>query len=62
MLSRLLMDLSVDERTLILRRYFKRHTQAQIARDLGTSQVQVSRMESRILKKLRERAVELPDS
>lgn len=57
-LSRLLQDLSAEERTLILRRYFKRHTQAQIARDLGTSQVQVSRMESRIIKKLRERAVE----
>ena len=58
MLSKLLLDLSGDERTLILRRYFKRHTQAQIARDLGTSQVQVSRMESRILKKLRDRASE----
>ena len=56
MLSRLLKDLSAEERTLIFRRYFKRHTQAQIARDLGTSQVQVSRMESRILKKLRHMA------
>ena len=57
-LSKLLRDLTDDERTLILRRYFKRHTQAQIARDLGVSQVQVSRMESRILKKMRERAGE----
>ena len=56
MLAGLLKDLSADERALILRRYFKRHTQTQIARDLGTSQVQVSRMESRILKKLRDRA------
>lgn len=55
-LSKLLRELTADERTLILRRYFRRHTQAQIARDLGTSQVQVSRMESRILKKLREMA------
>lgn len=61
LLSRLLMELSDDERTLILRRYFKRHTQAQIASDLGTSQVQVSRMESRILKKLRDRAGEPAD-
>ena len=30
-LSKLLQDLPDDERTLILRRYFKRHTQAQIA-------------------------------
>ena len=55
-LAKLLRDLPVDERTLILRRYFKRHTQAQIARDMGTSQVQISRMESRILKKLRSMA------
>jgi RNA polymerase sporulation-specific sigma factor len=45
-----------SERTLIFRRYFKRHTQAQIARDMGTSQVQVSRLESRILNKLRSMA------
>lgn len=56
MLSKLLRDLPDDERMLILRRYFKRHTQASIARDLGTSQVQVSRMESRILRKLRAMA------
>ena len=55
-LSKLLRDLPDEERTLILRRYYMRHTQAQIARDLGTSQVQVSRMESRILKKLRSMA------
>ena len=55
-LSKLLKDLPDEERTLILRRYFKRHTQAQIARDMGTSQVQVSRMESRILRKLRAMA------
>lgn len=56
MLSKLLRDLPSEERTLILRRYFKRHTQASIARDLGTSQVQVSRMENRILRKLRAMA------
>lgn len=55
-LSKLLRDLPAEEKTLLLRRYFKRHTQAQIARDMGTSQVQVSRMESRILKKLRSMA------
>ena len=55
-LVKLLQDLPQEERALILRRYFKRHTQARIARDLGTSQVQISRMESRILKKLRSMA------
>lgn len=58
LLSRLIRDLSGEERTIILRRYFQRHTQTQIARDLGISQVQVSRMESRILKRMRQMAGE----
>ena len=52
-LSKLLRDLSDEERMLIVRRYFKSHTQTQIARDMGVSQVQVSRMESRIIKRMR---------
>ena len=55
-LAQLLRDLSDDERMLIVRRYFKSHTQTQIARDLGVSQVQVSRMESRILGRMRKLA------
>jgi len=57
-LSRLLRDLPDEERTLIVRRYFKSHTQTEIARDMGISQVQVSRMESRIIKKMRRAAGE----
>lgn len=52
-LARLLGDLPPEERMLIVRRYFKSHTQTQIARDMGISQVQVSRMEHRILKRMR---------
>lgn len=55
-LKKLLKDLSDDERALIVRRYFKSHTQTEIARDLGVSQVQVSRMESRIIKRMRAMA------
>lgn len=55
-LAKLLRDLSEEERALIVRRYFRRQTQAQIARDMGTSQVQVSRMERRILRRMRELA------
>ncbi|MEE1199398.1 MAG: SigB/SigF/SigG family RNA polymerase sigma factor [Christensenellales bacterium] len=55
-LSKLLRDLPDEERTLIVRRYFKSHTQTEIAKDMGISQVQVSRMESRILKKMRKTA------
>ena len=50
------MELSPEERTLILRRYFQAHTQTAIARDMGVSQVQISRMEGRILKRMRARA------
>lgn len=57
-LSKLLRDLPDEERTLIVRRYFKAHTQTEIARDMGVSQVQVSRMESRIIKKMRKSAGE----
>ena len=54
-LSQMLAELSEQERMLLERRYFLRHTQSAIAKDMGVSQVQISRMESRILKKLRER-------
>ena len=55
-LAKLLGNLSREERTLIVRRYFRAHTQAQIARDMGTSQVQVSRMESRVIQRMRTMA------
>lgn len=53
LLARLLRDLSDQERAIIIRRYFQSHTQTQIAKDMGISQVQVSRLESRILKRMR---------
>ena len=59
-LAELLRGLSREERALIVRRYFRAHTQTQIARDMGISQVQVSRMESRILKRMRALAGETP--
>lgn len=52
-LAKLLRDLTAEERAIIVRRYFRSHTQTQIARDMGISQVQVSRMESRIIKRMR---------
>lgn len=57
-LVKLIRDLPPKERTIIVRRYFQCHTQTQIARDMGLTQVQVSRMESRILKRLRALAEE----
>ncbi len=43
------------EKKIILLRYFKQNTQAQIAEMLGISQVQVSRLEKKILLRLREK-------
>lgn len=54
-LKSLLETLEQKEQEVIIRRYYENQTQTQIARDLHISQVQVSRMEKRILKQLRER-------
>lgn len=54
MISQMLNTLSPQERKIIVLRYFKDKTQAQISRALGLSQVQVSRAEKKILSKLKE--------
>jgi RNA polymerase sporulation-specific sigma factor len=46
--------LEEPERELILKRYFEHHTQTAIAGDMGLTQVQISRMEKKVLKKLRD--------
>ena len=56
-LRRLIERLQPREREVIVRRYFRDETQAAIARDLGMTQVQVSRLESRILRQMREAAM-----
>ena len=56
LLEELLDSLSGKERELITMRYFQNKTQTQIAQSLGISQVQVSRMEKKILLRLREMA------
>lgn len=53
-LEELLEGLDAKERKLIYMRYFRDMTQNEIAESLGISQVQVSRMEKRILAKLRK--------
>ena len=47
--------LNEEQREIIVRRYFYNQTQTQIAKELGISQVQVSRLEKRILKEMRMR-------
>ena len=54
-LRELLTDLSDKDREIIIRRYYYNETQSQIADKLGISQVQVSRLEKKILKQMREK-------
>lgn len=54
-LHRLLEDLEGRDRTILYLRYYKEKTQTEIAARLGISQVQVSRIEKRILSELRKK-------
>ena len=53
-LKQLMEKLPEKDREIIVRRYFENQTQTRIAEDLNISQVQVSRLEKRILKQMRE--------
>ncbi len=53
-LQQLLETLEERDRTLILLRYFENKTQNQVAEILGISQVQVSRLEKKILRQMKE--------
>ena len=55
LLNSLLGTLEEKERDLLRLRYFEDLTQVQVAKQLDMTQVQVSRMEKKILGKLRER-------
>ena len=50
----LLEKLEQKEREIIIMRYFKNMTQAEIAKKIGSNQVAVSRLEKSIMKKLRQ--------
>lgn len=56
-LEQLLLELPDQERKLIIMRYLQERTQTDVAEALGVSQVQVSRMEKKILKRMREKLV-----
>lgn len=53
LLSQLLESLDKEERQLIYLRYFADQTQSAVGKELGISQVQVSRMEKKIIENLR---------
>ncbi len=48
-------NLSERERKIIILRYFRDKTQSEIAESLGVSQVQVSRLENKIIEKIRNK-------
>lgn len=48
-----ILKLNERERKIILLRYYRDKTQSEVARELNVSQVQISRLESRIIEKLR---------
>ena len=54
-LEQLLSELTETERELIALRYFKEQTQMQVAKQMGISQVQVSRLEKKILLGMRRK-------
>ena len=60
-LEEILGKLESSDRKLIYMRYFQDMTQTQVAERLGVSQVQVSRMEKRILGKLRQNLTKYSD-
>ncbi len=55
-IKQLLSTLQDREKKLIILRYFRDKTQGEVASILGVSQVQVSRLENKILKKLKDKA------
>ncbi len=54
-LRKVLDTLKPREKQIIVLRYFKEKTQVQIAKMLGISQVQVSRIEKKILEEIRKK-------
>ena len=55
MLRESIMQLPERERKIIFLRYYRDKTQSEVAGELGVSQVQVSRLENKILCKIREK-------
>lgn len=55
LLGKLIGELKPEERKLIVMRYFMDKTQSQIAEEMGISQVQVSRLEKKILLSMRRK-------
>lgn len=53
-INKMINDLESRDKQIILLRYYKDMTQSEVARILGISQVQVSRIEKKILNKMKK--------
>ncbi|MDR1913267.1 MAG: RNA polymerase sporulation sigma factor SigF [Clostridiales bacterium] len=53
-IKQIISKLKPNERRIIMLRYFQDKTQTEIAQEIGVSQVQVSRIERRVLKSIRD--------
>lgn len=56
-IQKLMKELGEADKKLIILRYFGGWTQTQVAKEMGISQVQVSRMEKKILAQMREKVL-----
>ena len=54
-IRKLIKELGAREQEIIVLRYYKQKTQVEVAKDLGISQVQVSRIEKKILLEMRKK-------
>lgn len=54
LLNQLINSLSDKEKKIIILRYYQDRTQTEIAKELGVSQVQVSRIEAKVLEQLKQ--------
>jgi RNA polymerase sporulation-specific sigma factor len=54
-IQELIKDLDNREKQIIMLRYYKNNTQTQVSRILGISQVQVSRIEKKILETMKKK-------
>ncbi len=56
-LNTILSSLTEEEKNLINMRYYQGYTQQETSQELGTSQVQISRKESKILNKIKDKMI-----
>lgn len=54
-INKLIQELNEQEKNIVILRYYKGNTQMQVAKQLGISQVQVSRIEKRILHNMKQK-------